>query len=304
MRAQYPGFSGTYLRMAIFHVTSDIIINENNDEKTMKQFTNLHGADQVADFTDGSFKGNSIVELKQYHNANGTVVVERYKFGNMGHGIAVDPGSCYEQGGGIGSNALDVNYYSSFYAAKSFGILRPPFAISGLHVVTDSSAINYSVAGNSGSDYDWEVDGGNIANGQATNSINVNWTDTAGIVRLTKTTSANCVLGPVELAVLIQIETPIDTTEEPIDTTTGIGASNFAEKIIVVSENNGQLYFKIQSAAHVFYNITLHNLSGQRVYAIRAKANEDYGTEKFPVGIYFLRGESRNSRFSQKIVVK
>lgn len=311
VRGQYPGFSGSYPRMAIFHGTSDIIINENNAEETMKQFTNLHSTDQVADFSDGSFAGNSLVELNRYHNANGDVVVERYTFDNMAHGIAVDPGSCFEQGGGTGSNAIDVNFYSSFYAAKFFGILRPPFAISGLEVVTDSAAVNYTVTGNSGSDYDWEVEGGGIAGGQGTNSINVAWTDTTGVVRLTETTSAGCVLGPVELAVLIQIEEPIDTTEEPIDTTeepidttTTSGFIDADDERIFISETNGRIYFNIQSAADIYFDVAIHNLSGQRVYAIRAKSDMECSTEIFVSGIYFVRCASGEKIFSRKVVVR
>jgi len=204
VRAEYPGFTGSYPRLAVFHGTSDIVINENNATEIVKQFTNLHGTNQNADNTVNSFAGNASVQLMQYENAAGDVVVERYTLSNMAHGIAVDPGPCFTQGGGTGSNAIDINFFSSYYAAEFFGILKQPFVISGNDsVYVNEQGVMFSVVPNNASSaYSWTLPAGaTIAGGAATGAITVNWGNASGTVRVTETASNGCVTGPVELFV-------------------------------------------------------------------------------------------------------
>lgn len=315
VRAQYPGFKGSYPKLLIIHGTSDIVINENNAEEMMKQFTNVHGIDQNPDQVNANFNGNPAVERKQYKNGNGDVLVERYTIDGMGHGIAVDPGSCFEQGGGTGSNALDVNFYSSFYAAKFFGILQLPFVINGLEVVTDSGSVNYSVTGSAGASYDWQVTGGNIATGQNTNSIRVNWTDTTGIVSLTQTTQGGCVLGPVALGVLIDIEIPvdtteepidtteepIDTTEEPIDTTTGIHDIISGDELIIL-ESRGLIEYVVRSASLNQVQVALFNITGQILSQATVPVNQTNRLRDLPPGVYLLQCRTDHGELVRKVV--
>ncbi|MCW5908946.1 MAG: PHB depolymerase family esterase [Chitinophagales bacterium] len=210
VRAQFPGFTGTYPRLAIFHGTNDNTINKNNATELVKQFTNLHGTDQTADYTNSAFNGNSSVELKQYKNNSGKVVVEYYSINGMGHGIAVDPGSCYQQGGTTASYAIDVNLYSSFWSAYFFGILQPPYSITGLITVnTSQQGVTYSVPNTTGSTFAWTVpSGATIASGQGSNSITVNWGSSSGNVTVVETKSNNCKVGPIDLYVTVGNTTP------------------------------------------------------------------------------------------------
>jgi poly(hydroxyalkanoate) depolymerase family esterase len=204
-RVQNPGYTGSWPRMSLFHGTSDAVINDNNSNELMKQFTNLHGTDQTADRTVNSFNGVSSVQLKQYRDGSGKVVVEHYIISGMGHGIAVDPGSCFQQGGVAGTNSYDADIFSSYWAAYFFGILQMPYNISGaIQVTQNQQGVVYTVPNNTGSTFQWQVpSGATIVSGQGNNSITVNWGSSGGTVSVTETQSNNCKVGPVELSVTI-----------------------------------------------------------------------------------------------------
>ncbi|MEV0348371.1 PHB depolymerase family esterase [Nonomuraea sp. NPDC050680] len=51
-RAMYPGYTGPYPRMQLWHGTTDTTLHYNNFGEEMKQWTNLHGLSQTPAFTD------------------------------------------------------------------------------------------------------------------------------------------------------------------------------------------------------------------------------------------------------------
>jgi len=291
VRGEYPGFTGSYPRLAIFHGTSDIVINENNAEEMMKQFTNLHGCDQTADYDNSSFNGNSVVGLKQYFNTGGQIVVERYTISNMAHGIAVDPGSCFEQGGDADGTAFDVDFYSSYWAAKFFGILQPPFVINGADTVNiNQQGVGYSVLGNPGSAYDWQVTGGAIASGQGTNSITVDWNQTSGTVSLTETMSGGCTLGPVEL--------PVSASN-----TTGVENANTGGEEILLNLNGKEIQYLIKSGVSENARVFIVTLSGQVIYEENASTNKYHSLKHdLLAGMYVLKCLTRKNQMVRKLI--
>lgn len=132
VKGAYTSFTGTYPRVSIFHGATDTTVKPVNMDELVKQWTYVHGADQTADVSD-TVKGHP---HKVYKNSSGVAVVETYSITGMGHAISVDPGTGAEQGGTTGSYSIDKDLYSSYWAAKFFGI------IGG----TTSSSISSSVS--------------------------------------------------------------------------------------------------------------------------------------------------------------
>ncbi len=118
VRGAYSGYTGPYPKLVAFHGQADTRVYPQNMTEDMKQWTNVNGADQTVDFTE-SFRGAT---HNIYRTSAGRDVVETWSFPSMAHGLAVDPGSNVDQGGQVGTNAFDVNVYSSYYAGKSFGL--------------------------------------------------------------------------------------------------------------------------------------------------------------------------------------
>lgn len=117
VRAADPGFAGTYPRVQIWHGSADTTVAPGNADELVKQWTDVHGADQTADATEAIGMATRTAYTK-----GGTTVVEMYKITGMGHGIAVgaDPeGACTAT---TAAFFLDVKICSTLRTAEFFGL--------------------------------------------------------------------------------------------------------------------------------------------------------------------------------------
>lgn len=124
VRAAYPEFKGDYPRVAVFHGRSDLVVNRRNAREIIKQWTNVHHTDADVDSTIVRFKGNKRVTLYLYQDAAGSNAVVYFSFKRMGHALPTNPGKCPCQGGGRGIFSRDVNFFSAYYAAAFFGVIK------------------------------------------------------------------------------------------------------------------------------------------------------------------------------------
>lgn len=202
-----PGFTGSYPDVAIFHGATDAVVNTKNADELIKQWTDLNNADQIADKIDTLFQGDTAVTQMIFNDSvNNDPVVYYYKIKGMGHGIAVDTGSCPRQGGATAAYSLKSRFHSTYWAADFFDLLKEPYAISGaVQVSANASNIVYSVVSDSGSTYQWTVPlGASIVAGQGTNSITVNFGVNSGIVSTQEMSVDSCVNDIASLNVSVQ----------------------------------------------------------------------------------------------------
>ncbi len=87
VRAAYPGYSGPYPRMQLWHGTEDTGLHYNNFGEEIKQWTNLHGASQTPVSTD--FPQANWTRTR-YANSAGVVVVEAISEQGIGHSLQID----------------------------------------------------------------------------------------------------------------------------------------------------------------------------------------------------------------------
>lgn len=139
----YSTWNGTYPKVAVFHGTLDNVVAPANAVEMIEQWTQIQGESQTPFATQTSFNGAADVERSLYGTAGDTVAVY-YKISNMGHAIAVDPGSGAQQGGAVDTYSIDKNFYSTYWAARFFGLtdITQEIADAGLK----SNA--YTIAGN------------------------------------------------------------------------------------------------------------------------------------------------------------
>ncbi len=190
-----PTFTGTYPHVAIFHGTSDGVVNIINATELIKQWTDVNNADQISDSTNNTFQGDTSVSQTIYNDTLNNPVVYCYKIKGMAHGISVDTGACPRQGGATGLYAIKEHFHSTYWAANFFGILKDPYLISGaIQVSQNATNIVYGVTNNSGSVYTWNVPyGATIVSGQGTNSITVNFAMNGGVVSTQEMTIDSCI---------------------------------------------------------------------------------------------------------------
>jgi len=290
-RAQYAGYTGSWPRMAIFHGTSDIVVNNENATEMIKQFTNLHNCDQTPDYTNSAFNGNSVVQLQQFFDSSDHVVVEYYSISGMSHGTAVYPGTCYQQGGATDALAFNVDLYSPFWAAQFFGILQLPYTISGPNnVAISQQSLTYSVPYVNGSVYSWIVPpGATIVSGQGTDSITVDWGSTNGTISVTEMPTGGCEQGPEELFV-----------------TTGVaqGITGLSSDIqIELSPNpaNDKLFIKTNGLS--IQQINIYNAEGCLVNQTENPHSNSIDISSLSSGLYIAEIKTKDA-FIQKKWVK
>ncbi|HEX7414261.1 MAG TPA: T9SS type A sorting domain-containing protein, partial [Bacteroidia bacterium] len=206
VKTAYPTYTGSYPRVAVYQGSSDLVVSPVNETEIMKQWTNVHGASQTPAATISSFNGNPYVTKNIYNDASGNEVVETYTITGMSHGIALDTGSCYQKGGLVGTYAIQVGLFSSFWAAYFFHILNNnTININGLNTVTiNQTGVTYSVTNTASTTYTWTVPtGATIASGQGTNQIAMNFATSSGNVSVIETNSVSCKVGPLNLYVTV-----------------------------------------------------------------------------------------------------
>jgi len=192
-RSQYISYTGAYPPLCIFHGTNDNVVSPVNATEAAKQWTNLHGTDDVADESTSGFEGAADVQRVVYKTTSGYEAVVRYIINDMGHAIPVYSGACRNQGGSSSTFATEKNFFSTYWTAVFFGII-PPAAVNGSALVTaGQDSLTYSVPAYNGSTYAWQLpEGCVITSGDGTATISVTWGTTGGLVSAIETDANGC----------------------------------------------------------------------------------------------------------------
>lgn len=118
VRAASP-HGGPWPKVSIWQGTADPTVKPTNAKELIDQWTNVHGIDQTPDEED-------MVDGKAHQvfkNGNGEVVVESYTIAGMKHATPINPGSGESECGTPAAYISDENICSSYYIAKSWGLL-------------------------------------------------------------------------------------------------------------------------------------------------------------------------------------
>lgn len=115
-------YEGEYPKVAIFHGIDDPFVNIKNAEIIEMQWKGIHKI--VCEPTRVlEFNGISDIAKTTYFKNNCPVIV-KYEINNLGHAMAIDPGTEKQQGGNVGRFSVDKNFHSTFWAAKFFGLIN------------------------------------------------------------------------------------------------------------------------------------------------------------------------------------
>lgn len=206
VRKQNPTYHGKYPELVVFHGNKDYVVNINNANQLVKQWTNLHNTDYKEDEHSEEFDGNKDVELTVYKNNQQQEVVRYYKIKHLAHAVPLDTGSCNSQGGKVGLFAIDKNFHSTFWAAAFFGILKSPYTLTGDSIVKpEATHVVYAIPFTQGSMYNWKTPSGVWIQGEAhANRIVVNFDYTGGVIEVNELTKEGCIMPPAKIKVNVK----------------------------------------------------------------------------------------------------
>ena len=113
-----------YPKLLVFHGEKDPFVDINNAYELIEQWSYLHQTDAEEDSLIQSFENNPTVQRISYFNDNKEEVIVFYKIANIGHALPVDPGKRKNQGGETGTFSKDIDFFSTYYVAKDFGLVK------------------------------------------------------------------------------------------------------------------------------------------------------------------------------------
>ncbi|MGZ3866586.1 MAG: extracellular catalytic domain type 1 short-chain-length polyhydroxyalkanoate depolymerase [Bacteroidia bacterium] len=121
---QNPGYKGKYPKVLILHGTNDVVVDPQNSAQLIKQWAYVLHTDTVASKTVAKFGGNKYVTRESYLNKQQEEKMVFYSMEGLGHALPVDPGTGATQGGATGLFAVDKDFFSTYWIAKDFGLVK------------------------------------------------------------------------------------------------------------------------------------------------------------------------------------
>ncbi len=112
-----------YPKLIVYHGVKDKIVHIKNSYELIEQWTCLHKIDTIPDTEATNYPSNSVNRIA-YTDTTGQEKVIFYKIDNLGHAIAIDPGEGRQQGGHSGLFTRDIDFFSTYYIAREFGLLH------------------------------------------------------------------------------------------------------------------------------------------------------------------------------------
>lgn len=112
--------SSTFPRVSIWQGTSDEVVNPQDEQEMIDQWTNVLGLSQTPQ-VDETFKTTRHLVFK---DSTGRPMVEAYFVNNMTHGTPIDPGPAEDQCGKSPHDKyiIEAGICSSFYISKFWGL--------------------------------------------------------------------------------------------------------------------------------------------------------------------------------------
>ena len=118
-----------YPNLIVCHGTKDKIVNIKNSYELIEQWAYIHQIDTIPDDIVINYSANCVKKFI-YKDTNNFEKIIFYKISNLGHAIPVNPGEEKLQGGTTGLFSKDIDFFSTYFIAEDFGIIRNNETIS------------------------------------------------------------------------------------------------------------------------------------------------------------------------------
>lgn len=110
-------------RVIIFQGLDDNVVAPSNAAELVDQWSFIHATDVQPDAAEAVYEGNANVKRTVFGSANFPEAIVLYEVKGLGHRILVDPGSGERQGGQVRMFSEDMDFYSTWYLAREFGLI-------------------------------------------------------------------------------------------------------------------------------------------------------------------------------------
>ena len=121
---QNKDYTKKYPRLIIVHGKKDNVVNINQSYSLLKQWANLNKIDTVPDLKMIAFDNKKDITKIIYKDASNNSCIIFYEIDNLGHALMIDPGDGIKQGGEMGNFAVDKDFFSTYWIAVDFGLIK------------------------------------------------------------------------------------------------------------------------------------------------------------------------------------
>lgn len=120
---QNKEYKGEYPRLIVMHGRRDFVVSIRNSRELVQQWAALHKTDVKPDNNETPFDKNPLVRRLAYFDAQRKEVIVFYIVKGIGHSLPVNPGNKPDEGGQTGMFAKDINFHSTYWLARDFGLI-------------------------------------------------------------------------------------------------------------------------------------------------------------------------------------
>ncbi|MBS1652763.1 MAG: PHB depolymerase family esterase [Bacteroidetes bacterium] len=124
VRNQTIFYKGTFPKIIVMQGNEDKIVDFEYSNEVIKQWTNVSQCSDTATNQNLNYKGNSFVHRSEYENNQKEVKVIFYKIMGLGHQVPINEGKGYNQGGRKKMFSKDISFFSTFYIANDFNLIK------------------------------------------------------------------------------------------------------------------------------------------------------------------------------------
>lgn len=121
---QNENYTGKYPLMIIYQGLDDNIVNHENSNFLIQQWTGINKCDSVPDKIETSYNNILDITRKEYLSKNAEKSVIYYEVNNLRHEIMVKPGDNFDEGGKVGMFGVNKNFHSTFQTAMDLDIIK------------------------------------------------------------------------------------------------------------------------------------------------------------------------------------
>ncbi|MBL4594814.1 MAG: PHB depolymerase family esterase [Flavobacteriales bacterium] len=111
-------------RIVIIQGDEDNVTNPKMGEKVLTQWITKNKMDSTNLKVEENFMGNNLLSTRSYYNSEKELKIVMLNIKNTGHKILIDPGESLEQGGRSGIHTKDIDFHSTYWLAKFFGLVQ------------------------------------------------------------------------------------------------------------------------------------------------------------------------------------
>lgn len=114
-------------KLIVVHGRSDQVVNIENSRQLILQWTAISHLSSMPTDTIVNFKGHDDFVNFIYRDSAGNEVISFLDVRYLGHELMVDPGEGEKQGGKTGLFSKDKDFFSTYWIASKFGLLKEEY---------------------------------------------------------------------------------------------------------------------------------------------------------------------------------